>query len=224
MIIIALILFTIKAVLWLVLLLVITGLVRLFGFGWRARPENIITDISLLKKGDVILTGKLSLQYSWYIQFSNALTRKLKHRFWTHAAIYRGDGMLWEAQPEGVIEKEIDEYMKDGHMIRAFRHKYIKDDAVIERVLKFCEEQKGFRYGWLGLVFYVFSTFTPVSLNFIFDNRFVDKWCRLDKAYFCSELIADAFEEAGHPVSPYDGWRVKPSDFISNPVLQAVSK
>ena len=222
MIVITLILFTVKAIGWIVLLLIITGLIRLFGFGWRTKPEDVISDVSILKKGDIILTGKISPTDSWYIQLSNALTRKLKHRFWTHAAIYRGDGLLWEAQPEGIIEKDINEYLRNGHMIRAFRHKYIRDEFIVDKVLKFCEDQKGYKYGLLGLGFYVFSSFMPISLNFIFDNSRIDKLCHLDKAYFCSELIVDAFGEVGYPISPYDGWRVKPTDFISNPLLEAV--
>lgn len=222
MIIIGIIVFTIESVVWLLILTVAIGLIRLFILGRKANPEYAILDISILKKGDVILTGKMSLADSWCIQLSNVLTRKVKHRFWTHAAIYRGDGLLWEARPEGIIGKDINEYLKNGYIIRAFRHKYIKDNAVIDRVLKFCEEQKGFKYGWFGLSFYAISSFMPISFNFIFDNYFFDRWCHLDKAYFCSELIVDAFDEAGHPVSPYDGWRVKPSDFISNPVLEVI--
>ena len=109
MTVITLSLFTIQAAAWLTLLLAITGMIRLFAFGWRVKPENIISDISILKKGDIILTGRKGPGYLWCIQLSNVLTRKLKHRFWTHAAIYRGDGMLWEAQPEGIIEKDINE-------------------------------------------------------------------------------------------------------------------
>ena len=213
---------TLLAALWFAFLLVITGLVRLFVFGYKAKPEGVISDISILKKGDIILTGRIDPWDSWYIQMSNVLTRKLKHRFWTHAAVYKGNGMLWEARPEGVIEKDINEYVKSGCMIRAFRHKYLYDEAVMDKALKFCAEQKGFKYGWGGLVFYAISTFTPISFNFVFDNDFFDKKCHLDKAYFCSELVVDAFSAAGHPVSPYDGWRVKPSDFISNPLLEPV--
>jgi len=224
MIVLTIILFTVKAIAWVLLLLIITGLIRLFCFGRGARPEHVITDVSILKKGDIILTGKMGLGASWCIQLSNALTRKLKHRFWTHAAIYRGDGLLWEAQPEGIVEKNISEYLKDGYMIRAFRHKYIKDGQLMDKVLKFCEDRKGYKYGKVGLGFYILSSFMPGSLNFIFDNAYIDRWCHLDDAYFCSELIVDAFDETGYPISPYDGWRVKPTDFISNPLLEAVEK
>ena len=212
----------IKSFLWLFLVAGIIGLFRVFVLGPFKKYPNPITDISVLEKGDIILTGSQSAKDSWYIQLSNVLTRKIKHRFWTHAAIYRGDGLLWEAQPEGIIERDINNYLKGGQIIRAFRHKYIKDENIINDVVKFCEEQKGHKYGFLGLVFYVFSTFMPISFNFIFDNKMVDKLLHLDNAYFCSELIVDAFKAVGFSVSPYDGWRVKPSDFISNPLLKQV--
>ena len=222
MIIINLILFTIQTFLWILFLSVIVGLIRLFVVGYKERYPNPLTDISVLKNGDIILTGKQSVTYSWYIQLSNVMTRKIKHRFWTHAAMYRGNGLLWEAQPQGIIERPIQDYMKDGYIVRAFRHKYLIDEKVIDNAVQFCADQKGCKYGTRALIFYVFSTFTPSSFNYLFENPFINKICNLDKAYFCSELVADAFETAGYPVSPYDGWRVKPSDFISNPLLEPV--
>lgn len=197
------------------------GCIRLLCASWK-QYENSIKDISVLKKGDIILTGKQTILDSWYIQLSNVLTRKLKHRFWTHAAIYQGNGKVWEAQPEGIIEKDMKVYIDGGYLIRAFRHKNIQENEIFDRVIQFCAEKKGYHYGIVGLIFYVFSTLIPVSFNWIFDNRYVDRLCNLDNAYFCSELIVDAYCSVGQPISPYDGWRVKPSDFISNPVLEAV--
>ena len=199
------------------------GLVRLFIFGAKKEYDNSIKDISVLKKGDIILTGKQSVFYSFPIQISNVLTRKIKHRFWTHAAIYKGDGKLWEARiGEGVVEGDINDYIEKGFLIRAFRHKYIADDSILDRIVRFCAEHKKCKYGKLGLGFYILSTLMPISFNCIFNNPFVDRLCHLDNAYFCSELIVDAFKEEGHPISPYDGWRVKPTDFISNPLLEPV--
>ncbi|MBI2870392.1 MAG: hypothetical protein HYY14_01650 [Candidatus Omnitrophica bacterium] len=198
------------------------ALIRLFIWGPFYRYDDSIRDASRLKKGDIILTGKKGVRGGWYIQLSNVLTRKLKHRFWTHAAICQGNGKVWEAQPEGIIEKDIAEYLEGDFVVRAYRHRYITDETVLDKVLAFCAAQEGCCYGWRGLVFYVFSTIVPISFNLLFDNRLVDRLCRLDGAYFCSELIVDAFQEAGHPISPFDGWRVKPSDFISNPLLQPV--
>lgn len=222
MIILSLFLFTLKAIVWFILLAFLIAILRLFTFGLREKYTEYITDISILKEGDIILVGKQSVSYAWYIQLSNVMTRKIKHRFWIHAAIYKGNSMVWEALQEGIKENNISEYLKDGFIIRAFRHKYITDENVMNKVLQYCEEQKGYKYGWMGLIFYVFSTFTPISFNFLFDNWIVNKLCNLDKAYFCSELIADAFNASGNPISPYDGWRIKPTDFISNPLLDPV--
>ena len=216
------ILFTIKAFLWLLVLAFGLGLIRLFIFGLKKRYEKPITDISVLKKGDIILTGKQSTRSSWYIQVSNVLTRKIKHRFWSHAAIYRGNGLLWEAQPKGIISRKISDYLDTGCIIRAFRHKYIKDENILDQVIEFCSRQEGRPYGFWGLFFFTLASFTPISFNWLFTNTLVDKICHMDRAYFCSELIVDAFDEVGYPLSPYDGWRVKPTDFISNPLLEPV--
>ena len=198
------------------------GLVRLFIFGPTHKYLDSIKADSVLKRGDIILTGKQSVAYSCYIQLSNVLTRKLKHRFWTHAAIYQGNGKVWEAQPAGVIERNLDDYLKSGFLVCAFRHKYIEGSNALDQVIEFCADKKGYCYGMAGAIFYALSTFVPVSFNWIFDNTWIDRWLDLDKAYFCSELIVDAFEAAGYPISPYDGWRVKPTDFISNPLLMTV--
>lgn len=198
------------------------GLFRLIVIAPRQTYPETLRDASLLKKGDILLTGKQDIGYSWYIQISNLLTRKPKHRFWTHAAIYQGNGKVWEAQPAGVIERELSDYFRGGFLIRAFRHKYISDEKVFDQILQFCAEKKGYSYGMKAVVFYTFSTFMPISFNWLFDNPALDAWLKLDKAYFCSELVVDAFCASQYPVSPYDGWRVKPTDFISNPLLAPV--
>lgn len=162
MIIFHILFFLIKGFLGLLCFALVIGFIRLFIFGFTKRYGQPITDISVLKKGDIILTGKQSALYSFFIQISNVLTRKTKHRFWTHAATYRGHGLLWEAQPQGVIEKDINEYIKNGFIIRAFRHRYIKDESVFDKVLKFCADQEGCSYGTMGLIFYTLSTLEPV--------------------------------------------------------------
>ncbi|MFH1395451.1 MAG: hypothetical protein ABIH09_04765 [Candidatus Omnitrophota bacterium] len=212
----------IKSFLWLTLLALAVGAIRLFFIGIFKQYQNTITDVSMLRKGDIILTGKQSAAYSFPIQLSNVLTRKVKHRFWTHAAIYKGEGMLWEAQPKGIVERRIKDYLDNGYIIKVFRHKYIKDEKILEQAVDYCAKQKGRPYGFGGLGFFILSSFTPISFNWAFANPIVDKICKMDNAYFCSELIVEAFENINYPVSPYDGWRVKPSDFISNPLLEEV--
>lgn len=206
--------------------IVAIGAIRLFYFGDDLDYPKTLKDPSCLKKGDILLVGKKSVTHSWYIQISNVLTRRLRHRFWTHAAVCAGDGFVWEAQPKGskgIVKSDIRKYSDGGFVIRAFRPKYIKEEQTLDEVIRFCsEKENGYRYGWVGLLFYVFSTFVPVSFNWLFNDPIIDRLCRVDEAYFCSELIVDAYASTGHPISPFDGWRVKPADFISNPLLQPV--
>ena len=90
----------IQALFTIVIVLFLVGVVRLL-CGWRERFPNSIQNSQSLRRGDIILTGKQSALHSWYIQFANVLTRKIKHRFWTHSTIYRGEGKVWQAEQAG---------------------------------------------------------------------------------------------------------------------------
>jgi len=204
---------------WLLIPLFI-GLIRL-----RIAKDKTFKDdfeVEKLKKGDIVLTGKQSIKHSSQIQLANVLTRKLHHRFWTHAAIYIGDDQLIEAQPDGIRRRDIREYVKEGYYIRAFRHRYLHNDLTINNVIQACKSKIGSNYDTKGALFYGLSILFPVGMNFMFKNQLVDQLCQVENSYFCSELIVEAFEEAGFPISPFDGWRVKPSDFIGNPLLTDV--
>ncbi len=208
-----------------VLLVALVGATRLL-WSRKAQYPDPITDPAVLNKGDILLVGKQRIGDSWYIQLANVLTRKLKHRFWTHAAIYQGNGRVWEAQPAplGVSERDLRFYLDGGYYLRAFRHKYIRDEQALDRVIAFCASKQGDGYDLWGAVFYGLSILIPVGFNFLFDNAAVAKFFHVDNNYFCSELVVEAFEAAQYPISPFDGWRVKPSDFISNPVLDEVGR
>ncbi len=207
------------AIVWPIVALFVVGGLRL----WCARHlrfEASFDRYELLRKGDVVLVGKPSIWHDWYIQMPNVLTRRSKHRFWVHAAIYDGEGRVWEATREGVAPRPIEEYR--DHLMRVFRHRYLRDPAAFDELIRFCEQQRDFGYGFDALVFFAISVVVPVSFNWLFDNPWIDRRLRLDRAYFCSELVVDAYASIGHPLSPYDGWRVKPSDFVGNPVLEPV--
>ncbi|GEM_PF-4468779 len=212
------------------ILLFLLGVARLL-YGWRVRYSGPLDSRfrgndtgwqNILRKGDIILTGKQSIFHSFCIQLANVLTRKIKHRFWTHAVIYQGEGKVWEARSTGVKERDLSEYIRAGYYVRAFRHRYISKDEILDKVIRFCASKKGIGYDLRGAVFYGVSVFVPVGFDFLFDNPAVDKLFQVENTYFCSELIVDAFCDAGYPISPFDGWRVKPADFIGNPLLNEV--
>ena len=116
-----------------------------------------------LRKGDVILTGKKQKTYSWHIKLSNVLTNGIDSQFWTHAALYVGNGQLIEAQPSGLRKCELKEYFDENFLVKALRHKYIDDNAAEwEEIVSFSERTKNdadYKYGYVGLFFYVLATF-----------------------------------------------------------------
>ncbi len=200
-----------------ILLLVVGAFVRLI-FS-RETYSQVEIDKDKLRKGDVILTGTNKNLDSFYIKISNILTNGIKNKYWVHAALHIGDGKLIEACPQGIVNNSIDDYLEKGVLVKVYRNKYAHSDETLDRIIDFCEKAKEdkYSYGWVGLFFYVLASFLPVSANFIFDSKTIDKLCNLDKAYFCSELIADAYKETGQKITPFDSWRVKPSDFVKNP-------
>jgi len=193
-----------------------------------SRKKDVQTkiDIGSLRKGDVILVGSNERFHAWYIQASNILTNGMYSKIWTHSALHIDNGKIIEAVCSGLVYSTVEDYIKKGRPIKVYRHRYIPDsDNALNKMVDFCEESKeeDYRYGWIALAFFTFASFLPVTANFVFNNKFVDKLCYLDKGYFCSELVADAYQHAGYKVSSADSWRTKPSDFMKNPIFEEIT-
>jgi uncharacterized protein YycO len=210
--------FTLKAIAWFIVLLSVIGLGRLL-IGIAYTSNESITDTSELKKGDILLVGKDRLFHSWYIQLANVLTKRLRYRFWTHAGLYAGEGKMWEATPQHIAEKVVQEYLDSGHVVLALRHKYVTDEATMDQVIAFFKAQQHQTYDFRGTIFYALSLFLPMGLSFLLSSSLSDKLFHVEDAYFCSEIIHDAFKDAGRPLTTLDAWRTKPADFATNPQL-----
>jgi len=64
----------------------------------------------------------------------------------------------------------------------------------------------------------------PYDWPGIFGWGFRRNWQELD-SWFCSELIAWAFQEAGHPLLRADrSWRITPRDLLLSPMLLGADK
>jgi hypothetical protein len=62
----------------------------------------------------------------------------------------------------------------------------------------------------------------PNTFEWVFNDEFYEKLFMIEDKYFCSELAAEAYKEAGHPITPFESWRVKPSDLLKNPFFEEV--
>ena len=181
-------------------------------------------DLDKLQIGDVILTGKDSWAYSVPIQTTNLLSNGESHRYWTHAAIYSGDGKVIEAQADGrgVTETVLaDFFFKKAYKLMAIRPKYL---STVERdkVVEYCRDKQtsDCAYDTWGAGFYAIASLVPPMLSGWLESEFAEKFFNVGNAYFCSELIAEAFQENGHDIFNRKPWRVKPLDFAFNPMFQ----
>lgn len=183
-------------------------------------------DIDKLKIGDVILTGKESWRHSMKIQASNLLSNGEQNRFWSHATIYSGNGNIIEAQSngKGVIETSLqDHYFQGDFQLRVLRHNYLSEPE-LSKVVGYCREKvdEECEYDTWGVTFYTLCALVPPMLSGWLEEEIAGKIFNVDHAYFCSELIAEAFEKQGYKLFARAAWRVKPLDFLFNPLFTEV--
>lgn len=204
-----------------VVLTAIIGSIFLMFSRTKLSPETI--KIENLKPGDIILTGSNGLA-SLPIKIANIITNGLRSKYWTHVAFHVGDGALIEAQPSGVRDISIVSYIEKGSLIKVFRHKYlnpINNPDVFENLVQSCKDISYYKneYGFLALIYYALSIGMPDVLYWVFNDSFYEKLFCIEDKYFCSELAAEAYRKAGYPISQFEDWRVKPSDFLKNPMF-----
>lgn len=183
-------------------------------------------NIDKLKVGDVILTGKDSWQHSMKIQASNLLSNGEQNRHWSHATIYTGNGKIIEAQSngKGVIETDLEEhYFHGDFQLRVLRHDYLTEQE-LQKVVGYCREKvdQECAYDTWGVTFYTVCALVPPMLSGWLEEEIAGKIFNVDHAYFCSELIAEAFEKRGYKLFARAAWRVKPLDFLFNPIFTEV--
>jgi uncharacterized protein YycO len=113
---------------------------------------------------------------------------------WSHCGIIDGDTVIEAAAFHGVVRTSLEQFKADGtHYTIIDIH---LDDETAEKVLENARSQLGKKYDYLGL------------LGIAFRNRHAEE----RNAWFCSELVAWAFEQAGHPLVRKAVWRVTPQD------------
>lgn len=178
-----------------------------------------------LQPGDVILTGTQDWVTGAPIKAYNILTAGEPFRYWTHCAIYSGDGLVIEAQADGrgVTETQLSDYLDTGREIMVLRHQYIFPEEANQAV-DYCRAvlDKDTSYDFWGVSFYGLSAMEPVILNGFLGTDFAERVFNVKQSYFCSELVAASYESIGHRLFARRSWRVQPVDFLFNPLLQEV--
>lgn len=127
--------------------------------------------------------------------------RVLTFSEWSHVDLVLPDRRLLGAvAPRGVmIRNAYDTHPSDIRVGFVFCN-----DAITQRVHEFCARQVGKPYDWLALA------------GWLARRRWDDH-----DAWFCSELIAAAFQYAGYPLLQVDeATRITPRDLALAPAIQ----
>lgn len=115
----------------------------------------------------------------------------------SHVDLVLPDGQLLGAVPGGVQVRPF-----DPSALRIERHQVDAPDTVLERAIS----QQGRPYDWPGVLGYALRR----------------DW-QEDDSWFCSELVAWAFQDAGRPLlRAGDAWRITPRDLLLSPLLSEV--
>ncbi len=172
-----------------------------------------------LKPGDVVLFHKKGLNpASLPIKLANFFQNGFEQRGWTHAGFYLGGDEVVEAYGDGIqINPVSGRYLKDNYNLLFLRRKNAPPEK-LRSALDFCVSEKGEKYDTWGLGYFLVFNFIPQQFHFIlnfhgFANRFNN-----ETRYFCSELVARGFQEAGIYCFERESFKIMPSDF-NNPLL-----
>lgn len=110
---------------------------------------------------------------------------------WSHCAVIDGDEVIEAVMGKGVIVRPLAELVKEASLYEIVEVPCPYPEEVITQARK----EVGKSYDWLGI------------LGIGFRRRWQNK-----DSWFCSELVAHAFHQAGWPIMRAAHYRITPRD------------
>lgn len=175
-------------------------------------------EVGALRRGDILLFGIRTIRAQTWIQLPTVLVRPLRDRFWVHAALYGGDGVVWEACSRGVVATLLANHTPLSTPVRVLRHRYASSES-IDDAIAFCAARLGRPYALFSVLYLALMNLLPGTFRWLASNDVLDHYFRRDGRFTCTELIVEAFAATAHPISPGPGWRVIVADLLDSPVL-----
>ena len=157
-------------------------------------------DTSALRPGDIIVSRSSG-------EFSK-LIRRATNSDVSHAMIYTGDGRVVEAVLTGVVNRPLSAALAGATYAAAYRH--VKATPTAGRLaVGYALQQVGKRYDVSGLIgqggyqldrWFLCTVQQVPACDLIAEKA--NLWMESNNRFFCSELVANAFQHAGIPLVP----------------------
>lgn len=181
--------------------------------------------INDLKPADILLSTGAAIP--------SAVIRSVTVSDYSHAALYVGNSEIIEAIGEGVKLQSLEKAMSDDTLVSVYRRLRMADEQGLQVVRYAMEQkQKGKKYDYLGAIgggvtspgFLTRVFRSPIVMSAVFIAGVeADLYNRMnpEASFYCSELIALAFEKANVPLGP-GAASTTPGDIAYSHVLNYV--
>ena len=178
--------------------------------------DGIAAQAEDLQTGDILLSSTQSLVSLGIRAFTLSPV--------SHAALYVGDGQVVEAVGAGVQQRPLADYLAGESTVAAFRHPDI-NNAQAQRLQAYARSVVGQKYSPMGIVLQAPFTVQrrycelPVVPGFVRDlcvrglGAVVMGAARNDR-FFCSQLVLQAYQAAGLPLTSADPRLISPADLL----------
>ncbi|MGV2334721.1 MAG UNVERIFIED_CONTAM: hypothetical protein LVR18_11610 [Planctomycetaceae bacterium] len=126
----------------------------------------------------------------------------------SHAMIYAGGGFVIESIGDGVVRRPLPAAVGEASLAVAYRHRQMTD-ARASSIIRFAERQIGRGYNFTGIVGQAGYQLDRWFLCSVLEVRNCESqaqranlWMSSRGRFFCSELVAAAYRQAGVPLIP----------------------
>ncbi|PIE83154.1 MAG: hypothetical protein CSA09_03565 [Candidatus Contendobacter odensis] len=159
----------------------------------------MLLSINDLEPADILLsTGKSVV--------STAIRGGTMSRY-SHAALYIGNGQVIESIGSGVTQQSLSSAMSDDTLVTVYRRINMRD-AQAKKVIQYAKAQLGKKYDAAGAIGGGVTSASGVFIGIFLGPLVTTAAVGADllnrhnpeAAFYCSELVAIAFEKAGVPL------------------------
>lgn len=138
----------------------------------------------------------------------------------SHAMLYTGHGQVVEAIGDGVVHRAVAAAVGGGTLAVAFRHPWVTP-GMAQAIVSFARSQVGKGYDYRGLAAQAGYRldrwfFCRVARIEDCDERAArnNLWLASGTQFFCSELVAEAYRQAGLPLVQGSSTSASPQDLV----------